>query len=136
MPSPDFDTVSLVTVDENQDAFVVGLLEDQTGDGAYLIFQCGLTPPDGQDAVTGLDSYCLLDEDGAVQYGGVLRVSLNGGTLTLELSEEAAEELGVDDADRSITLTVPIADAPRLSAGLRRIFTYGNPDKQPQLVGL
>jgi hypothetical protein len=132
MPSPDFDTVSLVTVEENQDAFVVGLSQDQSGDGAYLILQSGLTPPDEQDAATGLDSYCLLDETGAVHYGGVTQASLEGNTLTLGLSEEAAAELG----SRTLTLTVPAGDVDRLAAGLRRIFTYGNPDKQPQLTGI
>lgn len=133
MPSPDFDTVSLVTVEENQDAFVVGLSQDQAGDGAYLIIQCGLTPPDAQDTATGLDSYCLLDEAGAVQYGGVTRASLEGDRLSLSLSEEAAGALGVDGG---LTLTVPAADVPRLAAGLRRVFTFGNPDKQPVLTGI
>lgn len=132
MPSPDFDTVSLVTVEENQDAFVVGLSQDQAGDGAYLILQSGLTPPDEQDAATGLDSYCLLDETGVVHYGGVTRASLEGTTLTLALSQEAAAELGA----RVLTLTVPGGDTGRLAAGLRRVFSYGNPDQRPELAGI
>jgi hypothetical protein len=31
---------------------------------------------------------------------------------------------------------VPAGDVDRLAAGLRRIFTYGNPDKQPRLAGI
>jgi hypothetical protein len=136
MPSPDFDTVSLVTVEENQDAFVVGLSEDQAGEGAYLILQCSLTPPSASDEATGLDTYCLLDEDGAVQYGGVTRAALEGGTLALALDEAAADELGVESRPATITLAVPPQDVDRLAAGLHRIFTYGNPAKQPELVGI
>ena len=134
MPSPDFGTVALVTVEENKDAFVVGLSEDQTGEGAYLILQCGLTEPSASDAATGLDTYCLLDEEEAVQYGGVTRAALDGNILTLSLNEEAADELGL--ASRTIILTVPGQDTGRLAEGLRRIFTYGNPENRPRLAGI
>ena len=136
MPSPDFDTVALVTVEENQDAFTVGLAEDETGEGAYLILQCALTPPNANETATGLDTYCLLDENGAVQYGGVTHATLNDTTLTLTLTDEAAEELDVENNTGTITLTVPQQDTARLAEGLHRIFTYGNPDKQPQLAGI
>lgn len=136
MPAPEFRTAALVTVEENQDAFVVGLSEDAAGDGAYLILQCALTPPDAQDAATGLDTYCLLDEDGAVQYGGVTTATLHDATLTLTLTEDAAEELGVEDPAQTITIDVPPADAQRLAEGLRRIFTYGNAANRPQLTGI
>lgn len=136
MLSPDFDTVALVTVEENQDAFVVGLAEDQEGEGAYLVFQTSLNPPDAQDEATGLDTYCLLDEGGAVQYGGVTRASLENDMLTLALSDEAADELGVENNTGTIALAIPGDETARLAAGLRRIFTYGNPAKQPELVGI
>ena len=42
MPSPDFTTAAMVTVEENRDAFTVGLAEDEAGAGAYLILQCAL----------------------------------------------------------------------------------------------
>jgi Immunity protein 10 len=135
MPSPDFRTAVLVNIEENQDAFVVGLSENEAGDGAYLIFQSGLRPPDERDGLLGLDSYCILDEDGAVQYGGVTRAVLAGATLTLTLTEAAAEELGVSNEARTLVLDVPAEDAARLAEGLNRIFTYGNPDKQPELSG-
>jgi hypothetical protein len=136
MPSPDFHSAVLVTIEENQDAFVVGLSENEAGDGAYLMFQSGLRPPDAQDAALGLDSYCILDEDGAVQYGGVTRAVLADATLTLTLTEEAAEELGLAEDARTLALDVPAQDVPRLAEGLNRIFTYGDPDKQPELSGI
>ena len=136
MPSPDFHTVVLVHIEQNQDAFIVGLSENGAGDGACLIFQNGLRPPDEQDGVLGLDSYCIVDEEGAVQYGGVTRAVLAEATLTLTLTEAAAEELGVLNDARTIVLGVPAADVPRLAEGLNRIFGYGNPDKQPELSGI
>jgi hypothetical protein len=39
MPASDFDTVALVTVEQNIDAFTVGLAENETGEGAYLVLQ-------------------------------------------------------------------------------------------------
>lgn len=126
--------VGLVTIEENQDGFMVGLFEDEAGlEGGCLILQSGLTPPDEQDTSLGLDSYCLLDEEDTVYYGGVTRASLEGDTLTLSLSAEAARALGVD---RTMTLTVPSGDVPRLAEALHRVFTYGNPDKQPNLEGI
>ena len=136
MPHPEFDTVALVSVEENQDAFVVALADAARGDGAYLVFQCSLTPPGASDIATGPDSYCLLDEAGAVQYGGVTRAALDGDRLTLALTDEAAETLGVEDGTNTITLNIPPEDTGRLVEGLRRIFTYGNPAKLPQLAGI
>ena len=135
MPSPEFDTVALVTVDENQDAFVVALADEQRGEGAFLMFQCSLTPPSASDIATGLDSYCLLDEAGGIKYGAVTRATLDGPRLTLVLTAEAAEEFGVEDGTNTITLTVPAEGVGRLAEGLHRIFTYGNPDKRPQTIG-
>lgn len=140
MPSPQFATVAFVAVEESIDAFTVGLAENQAGDGACLILQCALTPPTDQDAATGLDSYCLMDEDGAVYYGGVLRAQLTGRTLRLEFTSAAAAELGVETEDSSLTLTLMLAVPPdlvaRLSAGLRRVLTYGNASQQPELFGI
>lgn len=81
MPSPDFDTVALVTVEETIDAFTVGLAERPSGEGAHLILQCALTAPDEQDADGGMDTYCLMDEQGAVHYGGIQRAELTDATL-------------------------------------------------------
>lgn len=81
VPSPDFDTVALVTVEETIDAFTVGLAERPSGEGAHLILQCALTAPDEQDADGGMDTYCLMDEQGAVHYGGIQRAELTDATL-------------------------------------------------------
>lgn len=140
MPTSAFDAVTTVTVEENQDAVVVGLAEHDGGDGACLIFQCSPTPPSTSDIATGLDTgldtYCLLDQDGAIHYGGVTRAVLEPGRLTLTLTDEAATELGVDDAMNTITLSIPPRETGRLADGLRRVLTYGDSTQVPELIGI
>jgi hypothetical protein len=138
MPSPDFDTVALVTVEETRDAFTVGLAENPGGEGAYLILQCALTPPDDQDAATGMDTYCLMDEQGAVHYGGIHRAELTDAALRFGFDQDAAEELAIQTPDRTLALSLAVSpdDTARLAEGLRRVLTYGNPDRRPELAGL
>jgi Immunity protein 10 len=136
MPISAFDAVTIVTVEENQDAVVVGLAEHDGGDGACLIFQCSPTPPSTSDIATGLDTYCLLAQDGAIHYGGVTHAVLEPGRLTLKLTDEAARELGVEDATNTVTLSIPPRETGRLADGLRRILTYGHPTQMPELIGI
>lgn len=131
-----FDAVTVVTVEENQDAVVVGLAEQDGGDGACLIFQCSPVPPSTSDIATGLDTYCLLDQDVAVHYGGVTCAVLEPGRLTLTLTDEAAGEFGIGDPANTVTLSIPPGESGRLAEGLRRILTYGNPGRVPELVGI
>src|SRR5579884_1708916 len=136
MPSPDFDAAALVTVEETIDAFTVGLAQHPSGEGAYLILQCALTPPDDQDAATGMDTYCLMDEKGAVHYGGIQRAELTDTTLRFRFDQDAAEELGIQNPERELALTIPPGDTTGLCDGLRRVLTYGNPDRHPELAGI
>ncbi|MBR7827783.1 hypothetical protein KDK95_15800 [Actinospica sp. MGRD01-02] len=131
-----FDSATHVTIEENQDAFTLALSQDETGERGYLILQCSINPPSSADTAAGLDTYCLLDQDGAVQYGGVTRAVLEDGLLTLSLMSEASGELGVDDGTDTIVLAVPPLDADRVAEALRRIFTYGNPGRRPDLTGI
>jgi Immunity protein 10 len=137
MPSPDFDTAALVTVEENADAFTVGLAQYAGGSGAYLILQCALGPPTDQDTATGMDTYCLMDDLGGVHYGGVRSAELFDSTLRLRFDESAAMELNIQDAERELVLAVPPADESRLADGLRRVLTYNGPGhRQPDLSGI
>lgn len=136
MPSPDFDTVALVTVEQTIDAFTVGLAQHPSGEGAYLILQCALTPPDQQDAATGMDTYCLMDDQGAVHYGGIQRAELTDSTLRFRFDQDAAEELGIQNPERDLALAIAPDDTARLADGLRRVLTYGNPGRTPQLIGI
>ncbi|HEU5333594.1 MAG TPA: Imm10 family immunity protein [Actinocrinis sp.] len=136
MPSPDFTTAAMVTVEENMDAFTVGLAEDEAGEGAYLILQCALTPPTDQDSVTGMDTYCLMDDQGVVHYGGVRRAEIADATVRFRFDEDAADELGVQNPQRELSLSVPADVTERLAVGLHRILTYGDPAQRPELVGI
>jgi hypothetical protein len=136
MPSPDFDTVALVTVEQTVDAFTVGLAQNETGEGACLILQCALTAPTDQDAATGMDTYCLMDEQGAVHYGGVERAELTGSTLRFRFDQAAADELGVRGPRRELALSVPAQDTARLAEGLRRVLSYGGESHTPELAGI
>lgn len=136
MPAPDFTAAALVTVEETIDAFTVGLAQDESGEGAYLILQCALIPPTGQDTATGMDTYCLMDELGAVHYGGVEHAQLREQTLRLRFDQSAANELAIPGPERALNVAVPPGDTARLADGLRRVLTYGNPDQQPELIGI
>ena len=136
MPSPDFTTAAMVTVEENLDAFTVGLAEDEAGEGAYLIFQCALTPPTDQDSATGMDTYCLMDEQGVVHYGGVRRAEIADATVRFRFDEDAADELGVEHPDGELALSFPADVTDRLAQGLHRILTFGDPGQRPELVGI
>ncbi|HZU54763.1 MAG TPA: Imm10 family immunity protein [Actinocrinis sp.] len=136
MPSPGFDTVARVTVEETIDAFTVGLAQHPSGEGGYLILQCALTPPDDQDAATDMHTYCLMDEQGAVHYGGIQRAELTGTTLRFRFHPDAAEELGIRTPERELALAIPPADSIRLRDGLHRVLTYGNPARRPKLAGI
>lgn len=156
MPSSDF-TATLITVDENADAFTVGLAENEseteTGEGAFLILQCAVVPPTDQDVATGMDTYCLMDENGATRYGGIERVELasttsgtgadagagtdaNTASLRIRFDEDAADEFGVESTDRQLTLALPAARTADLAAGLRRVLTYGPTARHPELIGI
>lgn len=136
MPHADFPTVALVTVEENADAFTVGLSETAAGDGARLILQCAVTPPTAQDAATGMDTYCVMDGEGAVQYGAIRVAELGEATLRLRFTAQAAGELAIQDADGLLTLGFPAADRSRLAAALRRVLAYGDPARRPRLRGI
>ena len=136
MPSPGFDAAALVTVEETIDAFTVGLAQHPSGEGGDLMLQCALTPPDDQDAATGMDTYCLMDEKGAVHYGGIQRAELTDTTLRFRFDQDAADELGIQNPERELALTIPPGDTTGLRDGLRRVLTYGNPDRHPELAGI
>jgi Immunity protein 10 len=75
------------------DAFAAA--ENEDGSGARLDLQRGFEFDD-QDRRLGLDTYCLVTEDGAVHYGGVRDWSLHGNSLEITLTRKAAQVLGVD----------------------------------------
>lgn len=87
MTAPHAGTVAKVTVDDNRDAFVVGLFEQLDGGGSYLLLMCAVAEPSDQDRANGLDTYCLVDQDESVHYGGIVSAKLSGAVLTLRSEE-------------------------------------------------
>lgn len=138
MPTSTWRTVTTVTAGENADdqVFTLGLAESADGSGGHLIVQISLRPPTAQDAATGMDTYCVMDDEGGVHYGGISHVELSDSRLILRFTEDAAEELSVEDGELALDLDLDAEAIGRLRDGLRRTLTYGNPDQQPTLVGL
>lgn len=124
--------VGVVVVQENvpESCFLVGIAEDEYGDGHYLTFQSGLEEPGEQERELGLDSYCIVNETGGVHYGGLESVSLSTGQISFRFSSEAVEALSLPGQE--ITLSVASgSDLQSLRDGLRRVLSYGNPEKFP-----
>ncbi|SEE49693.1 hypothetical protein SAMN05216483_6408 [Streptomyces sp. 2131.1] len=76
------------------------------------------------------DSYCVVNEADGVHYGGVEEVAITGNVLQLRFNDEAVEELELPS--NLVPLSIgPNIDAEVLRAGLRRVFSYGNPQRVP-----
>ncbi|GGZ66360.1 hypothetical protein GCM10010344_36140 [Streptomyces bluensis] len=114
---------------------VVGIAEDEHGEGGYFIFQCGLETLDEQAQSLELDSYCILNDAGGVQYGGLNEVSLYPGRVRFHFSPEAAVELELPEQEIELGLTSGV-DIESLRGGLRRVLTYGKPAKIPGILDL
>ena len=108
----------------------IGDGEDAVSEGYDFDLQRFLDDqPDEQNVRNGTDSYCIVNESG-VHYGGLEEVSLLPDLLSLRFDDEAVEAL---DLPSNI---VPLGIAPTINvdemrAGLRRVLSYGNPDKIP-----
>ncbi|MGP4083860.1 Imm10 family immunity protein [Streptomyces sp. KR55] len=129
--------VRVVTAEENvpDSCFIVGIAEDQYGESGHFIFQAGLTAPDEQSRRLELDSYCILNETGGVHYGGLKKVSLSPSRISFQFNPEAVAELDLPAPEIELDIA-PEADLEQLRAGLRRVLTYGNPEKVPEISEL
>lgn len=111
----------------------IGDGDDAAANGYYFDLQRFLSEqPDEQNVRNGTDTYCVMNESGGVQYGGLKGVSLLPGLLTLSFDDEAVKELGLPS--NVIPLGIASAvDLAELRAGLHRVLTYGNSQKFPRL---
>lgn len=106
---------------EDLEADVLVLAEREHGEGRRLELQRPLDPTE-DDRRLGMDIYCLVDEAGATHYGGVTAWSLDGTTLRLGLTSEAADVLGAEGG-YLITLAGPAAEARKaVERGLASIL--------------
>lgn len=129
--------VRVVTAEENvpDSCFIVGIAGDEYGETGHFIFQSGLDAPDDQSRRLGLDSYCILNETGGVVYGGVESVSLSQDTLRFRFSTEVVTELGLPVQEIELDIA-PGVNQEILREGLRRVLTYGDPEKVPTVLAL
>jgi hypothetical protein len=81
--------------DEDADYEALIMAEDESGAGARLEVQRALTVSE-QDREAGLDTYALAVESGAVHYGGVQSWRGMDDAVAFELTDEAADALGLE----------------------------------------
>ncbi|MBO9829903.1 hypothetical protein J7373_16745 [Xanthomonas sp. A2111] len=84
-----------VSVREDECCIVIGLADDEVDPSRYLILQNAKTY-DQQDRSLGVD-HAHLEVGGGLDscYGGLEKVSFDGGILELLLSADAQKKLGV-----------------------------------------
>lgn len=138
----EWDTIASVTAQEIPDdgIFVLALAqyEDSTAqDGHYLIFQIPLDDPSEDDRAMGMDTYCMVRDDGATCYGGLRYVEVASQYLSMYFDPQAASELGLDGTEVQFTLQLPDDHQPdALFSALKRILHYGDPSHRPTLVAV
>ncbi|WP_319171414.1 Imm10 family immunity protein [Streptomyces sp. ME08-AFT2] len=118
-----------------ESAFLVGLAENEFGDGSNITLQSGLEEPDSQQRKHGLDTYCILNETGEMQYGGLEAVRLMENCLVLKFSFDAAQTLSLPGRELILGIA-PEVDVDALRSGLRRALTWGDPERVPQVLEL
>ncbi|WP_267119082.1 Imm10 family immunity protein [Xanthomonas sacchari] len=86
-----------VSVKEDEYCIVIGLADHEVEPSRYLILQNAKTY-DQQDRSLGMD-HAHLEIGGGLEscYGGLKKVSFDGGILELLLSVDAQKKLGIDE---------------------------------------
>ncbi|MET7276171.1 Imm10 family immunity protein [Streptomyces flaveolus] len=125
--------VRVVVVTEDDDCFTVGMAEDGDGEGCHLSIQSGVREPDAQQLRLGWDTYCVMNETGAVHYGGIESAAVAAGKVSFRFSSEAAAELSLPGESLELALHEDV-DVATLRVGLHRVLTYGNTEKVPAVL--
>lgn len=120
--------------DEDDEVVEAGFAEGADGSGFALVFQRTDYEPDEQDIRLGMDTYCLTTGDGRTHYGGLLAADLDGGRLTLRLSRDAAETIGITEVT-TVRLDVDAASLSALKNGLPQVVNWGRSEEIPTLRG-
>jgi Immunity protein 10 len=79
--------------DDRLNARYLVLAEHADGSGRRVEVQRALEFDD-QDLALGMDTYCVVTEEQATHYGGVLHWRIEGSTLHVDLTEEAGRAMG------------------------------------------
>ncbi len=69
---------------------------------------------DDQDLSLGIDTYCLVTEEQATHYGGVLDWRIEGSTLHVELTQEANRVMGMS----GLRITLPRSERDKVQSAL------------------
>jgi hypothetical protein len=75
---------------------VLVLAENVAGDGGRRLEISRSRKHDEQDRRLGMDTHCLVDERQATAYGAIADWTIQGRTLRILLSPEAAETFGIE----------------------------------------
>jgi hypothetical protein len=105
---------------DDVDVDVVGLSEDVDGGGRQLIFERARSFSD-QDRELGMDTFAVTNETAATVYGAVTRYDVDDSVLTLDLTQEGADALGLPRTAH-IGLELDPAEKDDLVAGLRAVL--------------
>ena len=89
------------------------LAEHADGSGRRLEIQRSLKV-DERDLSLGMDTYCLVTEEQATHYGGVLGWRIEGSTLHLDLTEEADRVMGAS----GFRISVPESERAKIQSAL------------------
>jgi hypothetical protein len=120
--------------DEDYEVVEAGFAQGVNGSGFALMFQRADHEPDDQDVRLGMDTYCLTTGDGRTHYGGLLAAELDGDQLTLRLSADAAEIIGITEVT-TVRLNVDPASLAAFRSGLPHVVNWGRSDAIPTLRG-
>jgi hypothetical protein len=120
--------------DASDEVLEVGFSENEDGSGKSILINRS-TADGAAEAPFGMDTYCVSNELGNSDYGGLAQVCFAGNEVQLAFSEESAAILGTD-AVINITLDVPVEAKEQVKNGLAQILTWGRPDAMPELIGL
>lgn len=97
-------------------------------DGVSLAIQRSLEP-DEQGRAAGMDTYCLVVDDGATHYGGVVEWSRDAPDLVvLVLSAEAADALGLP---RELDLELDPTELDHIDPVVQRLLAAGSTRRAP-----
>ncbi|MGV9304162.1 Imm10 family immunity protein [Nonomuraea sp. NPDC003727] len=131
-------TARVAGVDEDPEleSLSAGVAENLDGTGRSLVFQCSLDEFEDDEEAGDDYSHCLVLENGAVAYGCVTEIVLDGPRLTVVLDAAAAAGLHVDDHIIDVTLDIEAQAREELRGALRRILSYGRPDAVPHRMEL
>jgi hypothetical protein len=100
-------------------SFVLVLADNAEDPQQWIELQIALAF-DQDDIELGTDTYCIVDDSGALCYGGVEWCTLDEDIFVMSLFAEAAEEIGFERVELALQLSAE--DYGKLEMALPRIF--------------